>query len=142
MAFCYRSRWISSFPPPRSVTTGSYTGRMGMKSTHTCNRLNTLIFPLHDYPAKITNRAWLLFSQDHFGDPINLDSDTSVDYPQTIKKRRVKPEAHPQKYATINVSNYFLASPSRHCHNFRHIATLGPVWASLSSLQWRSASSA
>ncbi len=93
MAFCYRSRWISSFPPPRPVPAGSYTTRrLGMNSTHTCNRLNTLSIPLYDYPAKITNWACLQFSQDHFGDPINLDSDSSVDYPQSIKKRRVKPE--------------------------------------------------
>ena len=98
---------------------------MGMNSTHTCNRLNTLSFPLYDYPAKITNRACLQFSQDHFGDPINLDSDSSVDYPQTIKKRRVKPETDLQKYATINVTNDFLASPSRHGHNVRHVATSG-----------------
>jgi hypothetical protein len=125
LAFCYRSRWISSFPPPRPVTAGSYIGRMGMNSTHTCNRLNTLSFPLYDYPAKITNRACLQFSQDHFGDPINLDSDSSVDYPQTIKKRRVKPGTDLQKYATINVTNDFLASPSRHGHNVRHVATSG-----------------
>ena len=125
LAFCYRSRWISSFPPPRPVTTGSYTGRMGMNSTHTCNRLNTLSFPLYDYPAKITHRACLQFSQDHFGDPINLDSDSSVDYPQTIKKRRVKPDNDLQEYATINVTNDFLASPSRHGHNVRHVATSG-----------------
>jgi hypothetical protein len=52
LAFCYHSRWISSFPPPRPVTAGSYIGRMGMNSTHTCNRLNTLSFPLYDYQPK------------------------------------------------------------------------------------------
>ncbi len=40
-----------------------------------------------------------------------------MDSPQTIKKRRVKPEPDPQKYATINVTNDLLASPSRHGHN-------------------------
>jgi hypothetical protein len=96
-----------------------------MNSTHTCNRLNTRSFPLYDYPAKITNQACLQFSQDHFGDPINLDSDSSVDYPQTIKKSRVKPETDPQKYAMMNVTNDFHASFSRHGHNVRHVATSG-----------------
>jgi hypothetical protein len=117
LAFCYSSLWISSFPPPRPVTTGNYTGRMGTKSTHTCNRLNTPIFPLYDYPAKMTNWARLQFSQDSFGDPINLDSEALVDSPQTIKKRRMKPKPEMQKDVMINVTNEFLASPSSHCHN-------------------------
>ncbi len=111
--------------PSSSCNHGNYTGRMGMKSTHTCNRLNAPIFPLYDYPAKVTNRACLQFSQVHFGDPINLDSDSSVDSPQTIKKRRAKPEHEMQKDVTINVTNHFLASPSRHGHNVRHVDTSG-----------------
>ncbi len=55
----------------------------------------------------------LQFSQDHFVDPINLVSDSSVDSPPTIKKRRVKPLPEMQRDVTINVTNEFLASPSR-----------------------------
>jgi hypothetical protein len=67
----------------------------------------------------------LQFSQDHFVDPINLVSDSSVNSPPTIKKRRVKPLPEMQRDVTINVTNEFLASPSRYCHNVRHVDTSG-----------------
>ncbi len=37
----------------------------------------------------------------------------------------MKPEPEMQRDVTINVTNEFLASPSRHCHNIRHVDTSG-----------------
>ena len=70
-------------------------------------------------------------------DLINLVSDSSVDSPQTIKKRRVKHEPDMQKDVTIHVTNDSL-------HHLLITVTMFVTLmlrASLSSLQSRSASS-